>query len=347
MTTLHFVSNNKTMTLNRITIILLIVVSTVLFGCGDETQKPVKQQAQPKHITEIKVPAFNADSAYQFVQAQVDFGPRVPNTKEHLACAGYLEETMKSFGAKVQVQKAKVKAYDGTILNIRNIISSFQPEKNNRILLFAHWDSRPFADHCEHEELRDKPILGANDGASGVGVLMEVGRILKDHKIKMGVDIIFFDAEDYGTPDNKGLPYKPDTWCLGSQHWSKNMHELGYYPRYGILLDMVGAKGATFYQEQHSVQFAPGLVKKVWNIASKLGYSNYFIHQQGGQVIDDHIYVNKVAHIPSINIIQHDPSTFSNFGAYWHTHNDNMDVIDRNTLKAVGQTLLNVLFLEE
>ena len=332
---------------NRIVYIVLIAVMAILASCGDGQQKPATTQLQQEKRPEVKVPAFNADSAYHFVKTQVDFGPRVPNTPEHAACAKYLEETMSSFGAEVMVQKAKVKAYDGTMLNMKNVIATFQPEKNNRILLFAHWDSRPFADHCTDEELRDNPILGANDGASGVGVLMEIGRILRDHNIKMGVDIIFFDTEDYGTPDHKGLPYQPDTWCLGSQYWARNMHKLGYYPRYGILLDMVGAKNATFYKEQHSVQYAPDLVNKVWSVGAKLGYSNYFVPQMGGQVIDDHIYVNRIAHIPSINIIQHDPSTFSHFGSYWHTHNDNMDVIDRNTLKAVGQTLLYVLFNEE
>ncbi|MCF8374138.1 MAG: M28 family peptidase [Bacteroidales bacterium] len=333
--------------LNKYTPFLLIVILVTLFSCGDDQSKPTSQQPVKKTRPEIKLPEFNADSAYQYVQDQVDFGPRVPNTAEHAACATYLGEKMKELGATVLVQKAKVEAYDGTILNIKNIIASYQPEKNNRIMLFAHWDSRPFADHCEDVTRRDQPILGANDGASGIGVLMEIGRILKDHPIKMGVDIIFFDAEDYGTPDHKDLPYAPDTWCLGSQYWSHNMHVLGYYPRYGILLDMVGAKGATFYKEQVSLKYAPDVVQKVWGMASKLGYSSYFVSQQGGQVIDDHLYVNQIAHIPSIDIIQHDPTTFSNFGMYWHTHNDNMDVIDRNTLKAVGQTLIGVLVYEE
>jgi hypothetical protein len=333
--------------IHRYLLIILITGLFALSSCSGDQSRPTTQKSPQKAKPQIIVPEFNADSAYHFVQTQVDFGPRVPNTPEHAACAKYLEDKMKEFGAEVQIQKAKVEAFDGTILHIKNIIASYQPEKNNRIMLFAHWDSRPFADHCENEELRDNPILGANDGASGVGVLMEIGRILKNHSIKMGVDIIFFDAEDYGTPDHKDLPYEPDTWCLGSQYWSRNMHELGYYPRYGILLDMVGARGATFYKEQFSVKYAPGTVQKVWNTALKLGYSNYFIMQQGGQVIDDHLYVNRIARIPSINIIQHDPTTASNFGQYWHTHNDNMDVIDRNTLKAVGQTVLTVLFNEE
>ena len=195
--------------------------------------------------------------------------------------------------------------------------------------------------------MQNDPILGANDGASGVGVLMEIGRQLNSHKPGVGVDIIFFDAEDYGTPDHLNLPQKEDTWCLGSQYWSANMHELGYFPRYGILLDMVGAENAMFYKEGVSNYYAPDIVRKVWSIASKIGYSNYFIDMDGGQVTDDHLYVNQIANIPSIDIIQHDPTTSSRFGDYWHTHNDNMSVINKNTLKAVGQTVTTVVFYED
>jgi len=327
-------------------VIVLICISVMMVNCGD-SNRTEQEDPKPVKVKQVYVPEFNSDSAYQYVQDQVDFGPRVPNTDAHNECAKYLVSTMERFGAKVIVQKAKVKAYDETVLNIQNIISSFRPEVKRRVLLFAHWDSRPVADHCESPELRDNPILGANDGASGVGVLMEVGRQLGITNPNIGVDIIFFDAEDYGTPDHLDLPYKEDTWCLGSQYWSNNMHELGYFPMYGVLLDMVGAKNALFYKEQVSMYFAPDIVRKVWGTASKLGYSNYFIDMDGGQVIDDHLYVNKIARIPSIDIIQHDPTTDSKFGSFWHTHDDNMDVIDKETLKAVGQTLTAVIFYEK
>ena len=329
--------------------ILPFILVLILFvtSCTDNKKT---QEIKPKttnHENSIVVPDFNSDSAYVYTQKQVEFGPRVPNTSAHDKCAKYLKNKMESLGAKVIVQKAKVRAYNGKWLKIQNIICSYYPEKKDRLLLFAHWDSRPVADHCEDPSRRSEPILGANDGASGIGVLMELGRLLMKSEPKLGVDLIFFDAEDYGTPDNLDLPQEPDTWCLGSQYWAANLHEFGYFPRYGILLDMIGAKNAMFYKEGVSKYYAPSVVRKVWSIADKIGYSNYFVDADGGQITDDHLYVNKIAGIPSIDIIQNDPSTDSHFGAYWHTHNDNMDVIDKNTLKAVGQTLITVIFYEK
>lgn len=332
---------------NALLYISLILLSLFVFSCNIDKQKKTTKPKLAKSKPTIKVPVFNSDSSYTYIQKQVDFGPRVPNTPPHDKCAKYLKDKMESLGAKVIVQKAKVRAYNGTWLNIQNIIASYYPEKKNRILLFAHWDSRPVADHCDNIDRRNEPILGANDGASGVGVLMEIGRLLKDNEPNLGIDIIFFDAEDYGTPDNMGLDPGKDTWCLGSQYWATNMHEFGYYPRYGILLDMVGAENAMFYKEGISKYYAPSLVRKVWATADKIGYSNYFIDSDGGQITDDHLYINQITGIPCIDIIQHDPSTNSNFGSYWHTHNDNMDMINRQTLKAVGQTVLTVIYNEK
>jgi len=327
----------------RLIFILVIISLVTIVSCD---QKPAQTTSTKPAPPKVSVPQFNSDSAYAYIKAQLDFGPRVPNTEEHDACARYLGNEMRRLGAEVLIQRAKVKAYDDSYLRIANIIASFQPEKKNRILLFAHWDSRHVADYCSDPTRRDDPIPGANDGASGVGVLMEIGRQIGLKQPGIGVDIIFFDAEDYGTPDHLDLPKKDDTWCLGSQYWSGNMHKMGYYPRYGILLDMVGAKGALFYKEQYSMHYAPSVVNKVWNIASELGFSSTFIDQQGGIITDDHIYVNQIAGIPSIDIIQHDPDTDTRFGHYWHTHDDNLEVIDKTTLKIVGQTVLTVIYRE-
>ena len=327
----------------------LLLILSLLFGniaCqGRQTKKHVSdsQITKPKLVT----PDFNADSAYIFIETQTKFGPRVPNFPEHLACSEYLTAKLREFGADVIVQEAKEKAFDNTTLNIRNIIGQFQPEKNDRILLFAHWDTRPFADYDENEKLRNIPIEGANDGASGVGVLLEIARHLKENPTSPGVDIIFFDAEDYGIPEHKNVSYKSDTWCLGSQYWGKNPHKNSYYARFGILLDMVGAINAQFYKEQYSIHFAPELVDKIWNTASKLGYSQWFNPNKGGWITDDHVYVYKYLKIPCVNIIQHDPTTETNFGFYWHTHKDTMENIDKNTLKAVGQTVMEVIYSEQ
>lgn len=315
-----------------------------LTSCGDKKQAE-KAVEKPQKIT-VNVPSFNADSAYQYVKDQLAFGPRVPNSAEHAKCAAYLENKMKSFGAEVIVQQGKVKAFDGTVLNIKNIIAQFDVNNPNRIVLFAHWDTRPFADHCEDPSRRDEPINGANDGASGVAVLMEIGRQLQFQPSKLGVDIIFFDAEDMGTPDHRNLPYDADTWCLGSQYWSKNLHKPGYNPHYGILLDMVGAKEATFFKERYSISYAPWLVEKVWNIAHELGFGLYFPMEQGGLITDDHVYVNRITGIPTIDIIQHDPTSNTGFGSYWHTHNDNLDAVDPYTMLAVGKTVMTVIYRE-
>jgi hypothetical protein len=336
----------KIINLTKMNLYKQMIPALILFAFLNACSSP-GNGATPSVTTnkaEIKTPGFNTDSAYQFVAAQIANGPRVPNSEAHKKTAQYLSAKLKSFGANVIVQEADLIAFDGKTLHAKNIIGQFSPEKNDRILLFAHWDSRPFSDHDANTNLYNQPVDGANDGASGVGILLEIARQLNLSPVKPGIDIIFFDAEDYGTPDNQEVSYKPDTWCLGSQYWAKNPHKPNYYARYGILLDMVGAKGAMFYKEYFSTQMAPEVVHNIWQTASKLGYGNYFIFDDGGAITDDHIYVNKHLGIQCVDIIQHDPSTDSGFGFYWHTHNDTMENVDKNTLKAVGQTLLNVLY---
>lgn len=327
------------------TILSIITFSLILLpSCGNSSVN--KGKTSTKSAKMVEVPNFNSDSAYKYVANQVAFGPRVPNSEAHSQCATYLEGQLRQFGADVIVQQGEVTAFDGTVLAIKNIIGQYQPEKRNRLLLFAHWDSRPFADHDADAAKRNTPISGANDGASGVGVLLEIARNLQNTPTDMGIDIIFFDAEDYGIPDHIDVNYQPDTWCLGTQYWGKNLHVKGYQARYGILLDMVGAPNATFYKEGYSMHFAPKLVKQIWQTASSLGYGNHFVWADGGTITDDHVYVNKHTGIPCVDIIQHDQSSNTGFGSYWHTHNDTMENIDHKTLKAVGQTVITVIYNE-
>ncbi|MDR0573732.1 MAG: M28 family peptidase [Tannerella sp.] len=290
-----------------------------------------------------EAPVFNADSAYSYIAGQVAFGPRVPNSEAHKTCAAYLASELERHGFRVFIQEATLTAYNGDQLDARNIIGVFDPDKSRRILLFAHWDTRPYADHDANEANRRKPIDGADDGGSGVGVLLEIARQIGKKAPEAGIDIIFFDAEDYGTPEFID-EYKPDTWCLGSQFWAKNPHIPNYKAEYGILFDMVGAKGATFYKEQTSVRYAGQYVEKVWAAARNLGYGKYFINATGRAFIDDHQYVIEGRRIPCFDIINCDPESISGFGYYWHTLNDTMDNIDRETLKAVGQTALEVIY---
>jgi len=289
----------------------------------------------------VSVPSFSADSAYKYVKTQVDFGTRIPNTPAHVECGNYLENQLKKYNAKVTVQNVDLTTYDGKILKAKNIIGSYNSDSESRILLFAHWDTRPWADNDSDKKNHKKPVLGANDGASGVGILLEIARNLGKQNPNIGVDIAFFDAEDSGT--NEG---GENSWCLGTQHWALNPHIAGYKARFGILLDMVGAPNATFYREYFSDLYASNIVDKVWLQAATLGFGQYFVNETGGAVTDDHIFVNKLAGIPSADIIQHDKNTETGFGHYWHTVNDTMENIDKNTLQAVGVTLLNVIYNE-
>ena len=231
----------------------LCLIAVAIVACSSNRKQAVNEDGAQEAIpASVVVPAFNADSAYRYVQEQVDFGPRVPNTAAHRACGDYLIGKLKQFGATVHVQEADLVAYDNTILKARNIIGSFNPDNRRRVLLCAHWDSRPYADSERSKKKQREPILGANDGASGVGILLEMARLMQQQAPTIGVDIIFFDAEDYGIPTFYKGNYKADTWCLGSQYWGRVPHVQGYNARYGILLDMVGGRGATFYREGFS-----------------------------------------------------------------------------------------------
>jgi hypothetical protein len=325
---------------------LVILIGIIQYSCSDSNKKPEKKNVVTtgEKLT-VNIPDFNADSAYLYVKQQVAFGPRVPGTKAHMRCAEFLMSKLKSFTPDVIMQHGKTYAFNDKVLDVNNIIASFQPEKKGRILLCAHWDSRPFADHDPDEKNHGTPIDGANDGASGVGVLLEIARLLSLTEATTGVDIVLFDVEDYGKPQAM-QSNREDTWALGSQYWSKNPHKVNYRARFGILLDMVGAKDPTFTMEGISVYFAPDVLKKVWNTAHKLGYEDYFLFEKTGEILDDHLYVNLNRNIPTIDIIHHDATTESGFFKYWHTLNDNISTIDKTSLKVIGQTVLTVIYQE-
>lgn len=293
-------------------------------------------------------PAFSADSAYAFTQAQCDFGPRAMNTEGHDRCGSWIVNKFRQYGCVVTSLRADLKGYDGTVLKSQNIWARIHPERTERILLCAHWDSRPWADNDPDSANWHKPILAANDAASGVAVMLEIARLLqRDTTLRVGVDFVCFDAEDWGTPQWAESEGGDNSWALGAQYFAANL-PYGFHVRYGILLDMVGGEGARFYKEGMSMQFAPEIVKKVWRAARKAGYGNFFPRQEGGMVTDDHIPLNQTARIPTIDIIPFYPDCAqSSFGPTWHTLNDNMEHISRNTLKAVGQTMIQVIYTEE
>jgi Zn-dependent M28 family amino/carboxypeptidase len=322
------------------------ILWVLLFFVSCKSPATHKKLGAPDHKTTktITVPTFNADSAYHYTAKQVSFGPRVPGTAAHKKCANWLVKKLQGYCDTVIVQHFKARTYDKVLRNGQNIIGSFNPSYQNRILLMAHWDSRPFADHDKDPSKRQTPIDAANDGASGVGVLLEIARQIHLQKPGTGIDILLFDLEDWGPPSYLNL-YGEDYWGLGSQYWSKNPHIQGYSATFGILLDMVGAKNATFPKEYFSRQYARYYVDLVWNKAFTLGYDNYFIDRDGYPIDDDHKYVNEIAGIPTLDIIHLDTkSSNGTFFEYWHTTGDTMDKIDKNTLKAVGQVLLTVIY---
>lgn len=322
------------------------VITSLFASCGSSKNKGTSENEQEAPAPLVQAPAFNADSAYSYVERQVAFGPRVPNTDAHRACGEYLAKQLKAFGAKVYDQYADVISYDGKILKARNIIGSYNPDTKKRVLLCAHWDSRPYADAGE-EAHHHTPIDGANDGASGVGVLLEIARHMQQQAPTIGIDIAFFDAEDYGIPDFYEGAYKADTWCLGSQYWGRLPHVPDYKARFGILLDMVGGKGTTFYYEGYSSRTANRPMKKIWDTAHRLGHKQLFLKEEGGEVVDDHVYVNRFRQIPCVDIIGYDPHSEKGFHETWHTVGDNMDCIDKATLQAVGETVMAVIYNEK
>lgn len=311
---------------------IILLISLILFtSCA--------QKANENTTASVSAPLkveFNADSCYSYLANQVAFGPRVPNTKAHKECAKYLVSTLESFADTVITQDVNLTAFDGTKLESRNIIASFNPASKNRIMLCAHWDSRPVCDEDPNAENHKTPVLGANDGASGVAVLMELARCFAVSKPNVAVDIVLFDSEDYG---NSSVEH---SYCLGSQYWARNPHTPNYRARFGILLDMVGGAGARFDKDVVSMHFASDVVNGVWKTAADMGYASLFSNEMGGSLIDDHYYVNMLSGIPCIDII--DYTKDEGFPVTWHTVNDNLENIDKTVLNAVGKVLSNYIY---
>ncbi|MCQ2064334.1 MAG: M28 family peptidase [Bacteroidaceae bacterium] len=324
----------------------IVAVWALLLSCGGGRKAAVSSTSQEPAAPAR--PAFNADSAFAFVKAQTDFGPRVPGTPAHRACAAWLAEKLKQFGAETVVQSFQTTTFDNTVLDCRNIIGRINPDSPVRVIICSHWDSRPWADNDPDPGKHKTPVDGANDGASGVGVILEIARQFQLKAPQIGVDCIFLDAEDWGPgPDFKGR-HLSEYWGLGTQYWARNAFKAGYKARYAVLLDMVGGQGARFSQETYSVMYARNTVDKVWNAGAQLGYGSLFVPENGAFVTDDHYFINTIAGIPAIDIVPYLPGLEdSSFGPTWHTSQDDIAHIDRRILGAVGETLLYVLYNEK
>lgn len=325
---------------------LLFLGITMASGCGAKNENATRENlaflaesesvAAGDVMTEAPLVNFDADSAYQYIARQVEFGPRVPNTPSHQKTGDWLVAELKRHGAAVTEQRATLKAFDGTQLNARNIFGRLNPEAKDRILLLAHWDCRPWADNDPDPAKHTTPVDGANDGASGVGVLLEIARQLSNSGTKRGVDILFVDAEDWGSEGDDS------SWALGAKYFAENLPVDGYSPQGAILLDMVGGHDAIFCREYYSERSAPQLSQQIWDTAANLGYGNIFVNRMGSAILDDHIQLIK-AGIPAIDIIEYHPDEETGFNSRWHTVSDNMEGISKQTLKAVGSTVLTWL----
>lgn len=328
-------------------IIALLVAYTPLKNIF--SQKQQDNYNDENNIIALKGPDFCEDSAYVFTMTQCNFGPRPMNTPQHEECGKWIAKQFEKYGCKITLQKTNLKAYNNTPLKACNIIASYKPERKKRIIIAAHWDTRPWADNDPDSTNWRTPIIAANDAASGVAVMIEIARLLqKGNDPEIGIDFVCFDAEDYGTPQWDHNKYENEGWALGANFFAQNIPHNMHMPEYAILLDMVGGQGAKFYREGVSMQYAPEIVSKVWNAARQAGYGSLFLEEDGGMVTDDHVPMNEIAKIKTIDIIPYYPDCEqSSFGPMWHTLNDNMQYIDKHTLKAVGQTLIQLLFTEK
>lgn len=315
-------------------LVSFLLLATILVACKSD---PVTTPVEDIKTSRRKVPKFDQEKAYQLVQKQVDFGPRYPGTEAHKNLISYLTSELKKYTDKVIEQDFEVDFLDEKNVSATNIIGIINPKVKKRILLGAHFDTRKIAEKDDDPAMQNKPILGADDGGSGVAVLLEIARLIKENGIDIGVDIILFDAEDNGQ-DGEG-------WCLGSEYWAKNPHVANYKAEFGILVDLVGAKNAEFGKEENSMSGARSYVNKIWTLANRMSYSNYFIDMNPGPVMDDHVNVMLYRKIPMVDIINMSKlNGRQGFGHYHHTHDDNMDIIDKNTLRAVGKVVTATLY---
>lgn len=320
--------------INYILIATLITASACV-GSNSKTQ--------PVSVSQEEIPAFRSDSAMNNIEGLLSFGPRVPGTDAQGMAAEWLEQELTRHNAQVEVSRSEATAYNGTRLPIINITGSYNPEARMRVLILAHWDSRHIADNDPDPSKRNQPVMGANDGASGCGVMLELARLAAQKNPKVGLDLLFTDAEDYGAPDDWKGSHDADFWALGTQAWCKEKRKQGYKAQYGILLDMVGAPDATFYYEYYSTRYAREYLNIVWTRAREMGYSNLFIAEDGAGVTDDHVAVNKILGVPCIDIIdtRTDDQTFY---PYWHTSQDTMDKLSAETIQKVGNVLTSLLW---
>jgi len=293
---------------------LLIALSLLLaYGAATAGGRGQARPARP----------FGSERAYHDLVRQCEFGPRVPGTKAHHKCAQWLLDQLRGCAQEVSQQRF-TQQVGGAEIRLTNLVAVFNPQGKGHVLLCAHWDSRPMADRDPDPARRAEPVPGANDGASGVAVLLEIARALKRQPPKARVTMVLFDGEDYGTSEASML--------LGSRHFAKSY--AGPPVDWAVLLDMVGDRDLRLPPEQTSWQQARGVVERVWGAAARVG-SKAFVREPGPEVMDDHVPLLERG-IPCIDVIDFDY-------AYWHTTADTPDKCSAASLGQVGRALLEAI----
>lgn len=313
----------------------------VLAGCKHKEATPSAERHGDVDYAAVAIPSFCGDSAYAYAAAQLAFGHRIPGSAGWESCSQWIAAQMQRWCDTVVVQHFNATLWDGRSVPGRNIIASLNPGANRRIVLAAHWDSRSWADHDPDASRHRRPVPGANDGASGTAVLMEMARVMSSMPPSVGVDFVFFDVEDQGAPE-WAEERDADTWCKGSQYWSRTPHRPFYSATYGILFDMVGTLQPRFTKEGIGQYYAPGLMDKLWGAAAQLGYGTVFVNQESDEILDDHYYVNRLAGIPMVDIVQNSGTT--SFFEHWHTVTDDLQSLSGESLQLVATVVLKTLY---
>lgn len=281
-------------------------------------------------------PEIDAAQAFEYARTQVGFGPRIPGTEGHARMAVWLDSLLRTRADSVVVQSWSHRTREGTEIPQRNFLARFNPAATTRLLFLAHWDTRPRADAGASADTA-APVPGANDGASGVAVLLAMADALKKTPPAVGVDLLFVDGEDYGSFEHLDSADGSDV-LIGSRYFARNPPP-GPAPRFAILLDMVGDQSPVFRKEAYSTTAAPEVVERVWEVAAHMGHGAVFVAESGGYLSDDHLPLQQ-AGIRTIDVIDFD---YGPNNAFWHTTEDTLDKLSRDTLKLVGDVMMGVI----
>ncbi len=285
----------------------IALATAALAACSAKAKSPARE--------------FDGARAFGYLEQQLRFGPRIPGTPGHVQTGDWILAQLQARADTVIVQEIAHRTSRGQTLRLRNFFARFRPDAAERVLLLAHWDTRPFADQSANLAAQRQPVPGASDGASGVAVLLGVADALKANPPALGVDLLFVDGEDYGS-------FADSNDVLIGSRWFAAHQPAGYPPLFAVLFDMVGDKNLNIYVEGHSQSGAPEVVERVWRTADRLGYAEVFVPQVKHTLTDDHISLQR-AGIHAIDVVDFDYP-------YWHTTEDTLDKVSAASLQIVG-----------